>query len=123
MPIVSSHVKKYKIPLTKIIINLSKGYLLINVKTTTLCMFSVTSMKIFVVTLWSFKNGIISGNISCLEKRGKMANSQYCLTLQVTEYMQSNQYLHSVHVALDDDNCNIPELPLASLGHSFEIVT
>jgi len=68
MPIVSSHIK---IPLTKIIMNLSKGYLLINVKTTTLCVFSVTSVKTFVVTLWSFKNGIISGNTSCLEKRVK----------------------------------------------------
>lgn len=71
MPTVPSHVKKYKIPLRKIIINLSKGYLLINIKTTTLCMFSVTSVEIFVVTLWSFKNGIISGNISCLEKSRK----------------------------------------------------
>lgn len=71
MPKVANHVKKYEIPLTKITVNLSKGYLLNNVKTTTLCMLSVTSVKMFVVTLLSFKNGIISGNISCLEKRGE----------------------------------------------------
>lgn len=51
--------------------NLSKGYLLMNFKATTLCVFSVTSRKILVVTLRISKNGIIGEKISCLEKRGK----------------------------------------------------
>jgi len=51
-----------------------------------------------------------------------MDNSQYCLTLQVTEYMQSNQYLNSAHRALDNDSCSITELPSASLGDSFGTV-
>lgn len=71
MPIASSHVKKHKTPLTKIIMNLSKGYLLMNFKATTLCVFSVTAWKILVVTFCYSKNGIIGEKISCLEKRGK----------------------------------------------------
>lgn len=51
--------------------NLSKGYLFMNFKATTLCVFSVTSGKILVVTFWFSKNGIIGEKISCLEKRGK----------------------------------------------------
>lgn len=36
-------------------------------------MLSVTSVKFFVVTLWSFKNGIVSGNPSCLGHPMKVA--------------------------------------------------
>lgn len=67
--------------------NLSKGYLFMNFKATTLCVFSVTSGKILVVTFWFSKNGIIGEKISCLEKRGKMANSHKCFISQITEYM------------------------------------
>lgn len=67
--------------------NLSKGYLLINFKATSLCVFSVTSWKILVVIFWYSKNSIIGEKFSCLEKREKMANSHNCFTLQITEYM------------------------------------
>lgn len=39
-----------------------------------------------------------------------MANSHKCFTSQITEYVQSNQYLNSAYIALDDENCNITDL-------------
>lgn len=77
--------------------NLSKGYLLINFKATSLCVFSVTSWKILVIIIWYSKSSIIGEKISCLEKRGEMDNSHNCFTLQNT-CSQINIYIaHILH--------------------------
>lgn len=57
-------------------LRLLDNHLIINMKSSAFCVFSVTPMELCIVAGWPFENAVIQGNNSCL--KNKKAGSVEC---------------------------------------------